>query len=138
MRTPKPTAAQLRQMRKDNLAQTVELSAIPRDEWPPGLAPDARRVRVLRNRKFLVQEFIEREVIRLSVNRTEWDERRGCFRGDIAWEELQKIKAEAGYAERCAIEIYPPEADLVDVANMRHLWITEAPPFMWKGRQCSS
>lgn len=45
---------------------------------------------------------------------------------------LQHLRTEAGYADRCAVEIYPPDQDIVNVANMRHLWIVEMPDFAWK------
>jgi hypothetical protein len=39
------------------------------------------------------------------------------------WRELQRIKTELCGAEREAIEIYPPESQLIDSANQFHLWV---------------
>lgn len=88
---------------------------------------------MLRSRGFLVQEFAEADgVIRLSINRTE-------LRGDgrwtdgITWDELQRLKREAGHGDRVAVEVFPPDSDVVNVANVRHLWLLRgAPAFMWK------
>jgi|HigsolmetaGSP11D_1036233.scaffolds.fasta_scaffold26008_2 hypothetical protein len=42
---------------------------------------------------------------------------------DIPWAEKQRIKNELFGSERCAVEIFPAESELVDAANMYHLWI---------------
>jgi len=69
--------------------------------------------------------------VRLTVNRTamrpdgEWED-------GITWDELQAIKREIGYGDYYAIEVYPKDADLVDLANMRHLWVpAEDLPYGW-------
>jgi len=41
----------------------------------------------------------------------------------ITWDELQRAKCEAGYPEETAIEIYPPQSEVVYEENIRHLWI---------------
>lgn len=43
-----------------------------------------------------------------------------------------QVKRLVGYADKCAIEIYPPDQDIVNVANMRHLWVVDMPDFAWK------
>ena len=78
----------------------------------------------------MVQEFHEGKNIRLSVNRTmpgkdSWLE-------DITWEELQTVKREVGYGDRLAVEIYPEDVNIVNVANMRHLWIIDGLDLGWK------
>ena len=48
------------------------------------------------------------------------------------WRHFQAIKNEVAGPEREAVEIYPPEAQLVDAANEYHLWILppgEVSPF---------
>lgn len=42
---------------------------------------------------------------------------------DISWADKQRIKNEIAGERRTAIEVFPDEADLVDEANMYHLWI---------------
>lgn len=40
-----------------------------------------------------------------------------------SWADMQRIKNEVAGAGRTAIEVFPPDAELVDQANMYHLWI---------------
>lgn len=47
---------------------------------------------------------------------------------DIPWAEKQRIKNEIFGAEQQAVEVFPKESELVDEANMYHLWIL--PPDM--------
>lgn len=42
---------------------------------------------------------------------------------DIPWSEKQRIKNELFAKERVAIEVFPAESNLVDEANMYHLWV---------------
>lgn len=39
------------------------------------------------------------------------------------WSSMQAIKNAIVGPEREAVEIYPPDSELVDVANMYHLWV---------------
>jgi len=99
------------------------LTQIEPSEWPSSMK-DKNRMEVWRNRKFLVQVFFERsDVLRVSVNRTEMQSN-GRWSDQISWDELQDIKKQIGRGDLFAVEIYPPEKDVVNVANMRHLWIT--------------
>jgi len=38
------------------------------------------------------------------------------------WADMQRIKDELCGAERVAVEVFPPQSQLVDDANCRHLW----------------
>ncbi|WP_419827695.1 DUF7694 domain-containing protein [Sphingomonas sp.] len=138
----RPAAAQLREMRRLNMSYPAHLTPVPRAEWPRDPAEfqgGAPRVGLYRSRTHLVQVFAEPGgVLRLSVNRTEWDERRRRFREDISWDDLQRLKAEVGYPDCAAVEVYPPAMRVVNVANMRHLWVLPDAailPFMWDGVQ---
>jgi hypothetical protein len=42
---------------------------------------------------------------------------------DIPWAEKQRIKDEIFGKEATAIEVFPSETELVDEANMYHLWV---------------
>jgi hypothetical protein len=69
---------------------------------------------------------------RLTISRVEWDTQRQTFRDGITWDELMRVKRECGYADKWAVELYPPDADAVGVHALRHLWfVPEAPPFAW-------
>lgn len=85
------------------------------------------------NSYFLVQEFQEDNgVIRLTVNTTSIGGS-GRWKDGISWDALQEIKSAVGHVDRDAVEIYPAQKDLVNVANMRHLWIVpESIPFAWR------
>jgi len=40
-----------------------------------------------------------------------------------SWSDLQRIKADLCGADRVAVEVFPPASELVDEANMAHLWV---------------
>ena len=98
------------------------------------VAGAGRAKRAWRSRGFLVQlhEAPDPALFRLSINRTSllddgrWDD-------NISWDDIQRLKAEAGFAHMWAVECYPPDAAIVNVANMRHIFLlSEAPTFGWK------
>lgn len=86
-----------------------------------------------RSREFFAQVFRNTDgTYRISINRckiascgTKWED-------GITWDELQRIKNEVGFEKFAAVEIYPPVDQVVNVANMRHLWVLPIPPaYMW-------
>lgn len=101
----------------------------------PAPTPDVHQAPVAawRSQEFLVQAFnAPSGVVRLSVNRTHVDPGSLRWVDGITWDDLQRLKREAGYGDREAVEIYPPDGCVVDVANIRHLWILpERMPFSW-------
>ena len=47
-----------------------------------------------------------------------------------SWTEMQRIKTEIAGADATAIEVYPPEGEVVDDADMFHIWVVPGPlPF---------
>ena len=108
------------------------LKQVPKESWPIKMY-DPKRSQVWVNAYFLVQEFKEADgVIRLSINTTSMDAS-GRWKDGITWDALQEIKNAVGYQDRDAVEIFPAQKDLVNVANMRHLWIVpESIPFAWR------
>lgn len=103
------------------------------EDWPSSGPPGL--VRVFRSRHFLVQEFkaVAPAIARLSVNRTAIDGKRWVE--GVSWDELQAIKKQCGYGDHDAVEVFPRDVDVVNVANMRHLWIldqTEPLRFAWR------
>ena len=121
---------------EDNRQWPKCLKLIPKEFWPLPYAYNV--IAVLRSQHFLVQVYQEaNEIIRLSVCRTNIvpaDNAEGWrFEEGISWEELQRCKSEAGFAERDAVEVYPPDRDVVNVSNMRHLWVLpNRLPFVWR------
>ena len=127
------TRAQRRELARINAKLPVTLQEVPRDQWPDSQARNPLLVRVLRSRGFLVQVFSEDgpAELRLSILRTTLDGDR--WQDGISWEELQRLKAEAGYGGRDAVEVYPADRDVVNVANIRHLWVMREPvAFAWR------
>ena len=116
------------------------LSEIPEIQWPPSAKARMTKlpVRVWIGCGYLVQAYDEADgVVRLTVNSTKHESLR--WADGIRWDDLQAIKSACGYGDRDAVEVYPRTADVVNVANMRHLWILpdqhaseQAIPFAWR------
>lgn len=52
-----------------------------------------------------------------------------------SWREMQRIKDELAGCDQTAIEVYPPATEIVDEADMFHIWVLTAPlPFGLKVR----
>lgn len=100
------------------------LTRLPEDQWP------AKAIDAWHSQDWLVQIFNDDGHVRITVNRIavkndgNWEDR-------ITWDELMTIKVAVGYEAAWAVEVYPPPSDVVNVANMRHLWIVEKPVFAW-------
>lgn len=125
----KTTRQQRQLLKKANNMQPKALTLLPRDSWPtapPGL------LEVWRSRDFLVQVYQEdKNVQRLSVCRTWVSE--DSWQDGITFEELMQIKREVGRGNIDALEVYPADSDLVNVANMRHLWLVPGGvSFAWR------
>lgn len=129
-------AASQAALRKTNSLWPVHLTTVPRQDWPAHNLDDGL-ADVLRSRNFLVQIYLEPGALRMSVCRTQLDAL-GRWRDGITWDELMQLKAEAGYADEWAVELYPPAAEIVNVANFRHLWILPgAPEYGWNSKRSS-
>lgn len=62
---------------------------------------------------------------RISVRRTDGG-------AEMTWADLQRIKRDIGRGQMWAVEVFPADEHLVDVANMRHLWLlSEKPVYAW-------
>lgn len=84
---------------------------------------EAGLIEAWRSRDFCVQIYDRKDsnAIRMSVSRTD-------IKGDrwvenITWDDLQRLKRECGRGMLEGFEIYPKDDDIVNVANMRHIWI---------------
>lgn len=138
MKTQPISAAELKfrreMLRRTNRELGPTLVEIPKSEWPSVRAgsPDA----VFRSRGIQVLVFHNGPggIIRMTVHRTELNSD-GGWKDGITWDDLQRLKREAGFGDREAVEIYPPDDSVVNVANMRHLWIlAERMPFSWRDK----
>lgn len=112
----------------------AELTETPRSRWPPPvfLLP-LLPAKVWLSRRYLVYLYPEANgVQRLTVCRAAVGDD-GRWQDGITWDELQAIKAAVGFGDAEAVEIYPADRDVVNVANFRHLWILPEPlPFTWR------
>jgi hypothetical protein len=118
-----------RKMAREELANTVSrytnrFELIPKSQWPPlFLQIDNAPIAAYMSRKFLVQVYEARDnYLRLSVTRCELGKGR-TFADGIGWDDLQDIKRGVGLADRFAVEIYPEDEQIINEANMRHLWV---------------
>jgi len=91
-------------------------------------------IEVWRSRQYLIQVFNERDGIeRLSIQSTTHNGSR--FVDGISWDILQRLKSECGRGDKDAVEIYPAESEVVNVANIRHLWVYPGQfPLTWRNR----
>lgn len=133
----KPTDEQLRAWESGNACFPDHLVPVPQEHWPDmansPFHTGSVAIGAYRSNAFVVVVWSEPNgFTRLSVNRTEWDERKGRFRDNISWDDLQRLKSEAGYGDVSAVELYPPDQHVLNSANLRHLFLLPtAPPFMW-------
>lgn len=98
------------------------------------IPPHGRRVAAFESPGFLAQVYLDKNgYTRISVNRTSYESaKHDRWRDGITWDQLQEIKAAIGYADWWAVEVYPPDSQVVNVANIRHLFLLrDAPPFAW-------
>lgn len=118
-------------MLEQRKAWPKQLEPVPREQWPAERGDRALPIELFRSRDYLVQVYAEPGkcscwVRRLSVCRVtlradgHWDE-------NISWDELMRCKREAGYGDWYGVEVYPRERDIVNDANMRHLWLLSEP-----------
>ena len=118
-----------RYMEKENAKRPAFLSQLPREQWPND--GGGTMLEVWLSNKYLVQLYDEGNgVKRMSVNRTVLN-REGQWRDNLTWDELQEIKRQIGQGDSFAVEVYPGDKDIVNIANMRHLWITPEPILGW-------
>ena len=103
------------------------------------------RPRLARNERWLVDCWVNN---RYSVQLSSYDGDDGVAmlhlwirRHDGAmtnsWADLQRIKNEVVGRDRVAVQVHPPDDELVDSANMAHLWVYPAGhslPFTLAGR----
>jgi hypothetical protein len=118
-----------RKLAKAELASTVsnytnKFTEIPKWQWPSMFqVGDHIPVSVFMSRKFLAQVYSAKNgFLRISVTKCEFGKGR-VFADGISWDELQEIKRGVGFGDRFAIEVYPEDLQIVNDANMRHLWI---------------
>lgn len=124
------TRTERRLAKKQANKYPARLAEVKRSEWP-ATPSTSWRLNVWLSREYLVQGFAETgDIVRLTVCST--TPTADSWADGLAWDELMEIKRQCGYGHRTAVELYPDDANVVNVSNMRHLWVLpEAPAYMW-------
>jgi len=85
------------------------------------------------SRDYFVTLWRDQGFERLTINSTTFDHDTQRWADGLDWDTLMRLKDQAGYAHRWAVEVFPPDDEIVDDANMRHLWLLpEAPDYAWR------
>jgi hypothetical protein len=134
------TRAMRRALEVENRGWPLTLKEIPEAAWPdavrnPSAQFKSKLLQAWRSRGFLVQLYREPSgYLRMSVNRTTMDAEQR-FAADLTWDELQTLKEQIGFGHMWAVECFPPDREVVNVQNMRHLFLlNEPPPYGWRKR----
>jgi len=79
--------------------------------------------------KYLVQIRKHRDKVRMAINKVHHTFKHGkpIWQDGITWDELQEIKNQCGFEDCWLCEYYPPKDKVVNVANIRHLWVIPTP-----------
>lgn len=127
--TPGQFAKLRRAVNRENNRYSAVMQQI---DSPPYQFSGATVLRAWRSRFYVAVLYRQDNgFTRLTVNRTELDDR-GDYRADLTWDELMDVKEEVGLGDVWAVEVFPPLEHLVNVANMRHLWLLDGPPpYAW-------
>ncbi len=124
---------QRKRLETENRKRPVTLQRVAEEKWPQSRPENL--IEVWQSRDYLVQVYQEQKHLRLSVCRTTVDPHNHRWNDGLSWDDLQCLKRQCGRGGYWAVEVYPDDKDIVNVANMRHLWLLEtAPEFAW--RQC--
>ena len=78
---------------------------------------------VWRNKKFTVMVWNVPAGKKLSISRNTWDSHTRRYTDGITWDEIMEIKRGVGFGDKNAIEFYPPDDEVINIANVRHIWI---------------
>jgi len=120
---------QRRLLVRESASRPATLQQVPREQWPEMFSPQL--IEVWRSRSFLVQvynepgDFQRMSVCRALHNGDSWVDQ-------VTWDELMQLKRECGRGDKDALEVYPADSDIVNIANMRHLFFPPAPvAFKW-------
>lgn len=126
----KTTLADRKKMAKENRQWPQHLKRVQPYGWPKD-RPEL--LEVWRSCHFLVQICKEKNgYTRMSVNRTAHTG--NDWLGAILWDELMQLKRECGRGHLDALELFPADSDVVNVANIRHLFFPPEPvAFKWTG-----
>lgn len=120
-------------LRRENKKWPDDMICIPKKDWDPKTRDHPKGpVKAWRSNRYLAHLYHDRGFVRLSINRADMTPA-GKWDDGLTWDEMMAVKDECGFGECWAVEVYPPNSEVVNVANMRHLWLfTEAPAYGWR------
>jgi len=118
-------------MVKRKKKQLQKLSRQGFNEWEMRVTPEEAMVRYKRHEgNFRYEGYLNnRYSVQISDEATDWGlvvhlwiQRHD---GDMvrSWADMQRIKNELVGPQRVAVEVFPPVNELVDQANIAHLWV---------------
>lgn len=116
-----------RALMAENAKWPRQLKPVPEQDWPPSPRSAGRTVGAWRSATFMVCAFRQGAAIRLEVNRTDVDIG-GKWLGRITRDELLRLLAEAGFADRYALEIFAPGDEPDDDDSVRQLLVLPKRP----------
>lgn len=119
---------------RENAKYSAQFVEIPPEHWPQNTVSEKQKPqRAWRNRDYLALVYGELDgIFRISICRTAVNLQARWVDG-IDWQALQEIKNAIGFGHLDAVEVYPKNSDIVNDANMRHLWVLPEPlPFAWR------
>ncbi len=120
-------------LRMENRSWPDRMREVPMSDWTDGmkamavsLTSTSAPMRAWRSNRFVAVLYDEgiKKPNRLSINRAVLSDD-GRYEGGITWDELMQVKRECGFEKVDALELFPSDATVVDVQNMRHLWICD-------------
>jgi len=116
------------------MGHTDKMEWVPKNLWPEGWNKHKHPPSIVYlSAHFLALIYPDDNYTRISICRTSRMEDQSDWQDNISWEEIQKIKSECGYGQMDAMEIYPRDSDVVNVANLRHIWVSKKPiPCAWR------
>ena len=79
--------------------------------------------KIYRSKKYTVIVWNVPAGKKLSISRNEWDSHTNRYKDGITWDEIMEIKRQVGFGEQNAVEFYPPDSQVINIANVRHIWI---------------
>ena len=119
---------------KDNARFTKEMVQIPVEQWPKDDIPEGL-VEVWRSCNILCQVYyLGEDAFRVSMNRSALDQF-GNWEDTLSWDEIQEVKRQIGRGDHLAVEVYPRQKDIVNVAHMRHIWIIPGLELGWSSEK---
>jgi hypothetical protein len=105
---------------------------IPEEEWKHlnNGNPATKIFETWKSSRFLVQIRFHGNRIKLCVNKVLYTKKNGKihWQDGITWDELQEIKNQVGYKDFWLCEYFPPQDKVVNIANIRHLWLLDYDP----------